>query len=618
MKFPISSIPYKELSFGKELGKGTYGKVFSCVHNVSSNKLALKQHNGLSDEDKKKPAVMVPCYRFDSPTFWVELAIMSFMNRCGGSNVIPVHAFDVTQTTSSTMATLMTASQQTLTSLCKEGMKYADMFNVISSVAKSIKSCHFWDILHRDIKTCNILVNTTPLQIFLCDFGLSHRMLFAGQKRSVDVVTIWYRPPELLELKAAKIGRPVKKKEDVHTESVYTMDYGKEIDIWSFGMLVLHMMNMGISVCRGESERQQLTMYERFLYDRTTKQSKIPHSIDTEWLQTVAPNNPAIVNDPNMECYLVLLRGCLQYEPSARMTINQVYQVMSGTFPPKPPMNDMLYVTATPEYRLLHSMYTVPSLHTDLHVMRMDMLYRMTFFFLTHSQVITFDVEYIVMVMTYIDTYFKKANFTTPPDKYDFNSIWIGVFYNILSTMCEDMSFLFIDKFVSHLSKNNIINLHPLSVSEMSTRVFKQTALIVSHIPHYTSIQNTALHFLKYTYYPNSDREYTQDKPFIDLMCMFVEMIKYRFAWTPAEWAKLIFEAVSCDTSVTHSTLWKLILQHSNTLTTKMGEKNDILVMLEHLYPTQAPLITVLKTKRDMQKIIPHTQSEIRTRDTSS
>jgi serine/threonine protein kinase len=83
---------------------------------------------------------------------------------------------------------------------------------------------HGKHILHRDLKSANVLLQGQPLAAIIADFGnakvLESNAPGKSDKMTPDVTTLWYRAPEVLVSGAA---------------------YEKPADIWSFGSIVVEM-----------------------------------------------------------------------------------------------------------------------------------------------------------------------------------------------------------------------------------------------------------------------------------------------------------------------------------------------------------------------------------------
>lgn len=122
-----------------------------------------------------------------------------------------------------------------------------------------LEHCHNRYVLHRDIKGSNLLIdNGGTLKI--ADFGLAsffdpnHK-----QPMTSRVVTLWYRPPELL------LG---------------ATDYGVGVDLWSAGCILAELL-AGKPIMPGRTEVEQLHKIFKLCgspSEEYWKKSKLPHA----------------------------------------------------------------------------------------------------------------------------------------------------------------------------------------------------------------------------------------------------------------------------------------------------------------------------------------------------
>ena len=103
--------------------------------------------------------------------------------------------------------------------------------------------CHQHRIFHRDLKPQNVLVDPKKGTLKLADFGLARAFTIPLRTYTHEVVTLWYRAPEIL------LG---------------AKQYSCHVDIWSIGTIVPEMVT-GHPLFPGDSEIDEIFKIFRLL-----------------------------------------------------------------------------------------------------------------------------------------------------------------------------------------------------------------------------------------------------------------------------------------------------------------------------------------------------------------
>lgn len=90
------------------------------------------------------------------------------------------------------------------------------MYQLLSGTAK----CHKHKVLHRDLKPQNLLINSSGI-LKLADFGLARAFGIPVKNFTHEVVTLWYRAPDIL---------------------MGSKDYNTSVDMWSVGCIFAELV----------------------------------------------------------------------------------------------------------------------------------------------------------------------------------------------------------------------------------------------------------------------------------------------------------------------------------------------------------------------------------------
>jgi cell division cycle 2-like len=112
----------------------------------------------------------------------------------------------------------------------------SEIKTLMQQLVSATQYLHDHWILHRDLKTSNLLMNNRG-EIKLADFGMARYTASPPPKLTQLVVTLWYRGPELL------LGAET---------------YGPEVDIWSLGCIFGELLTKE-PLFQGKTEVDQLS-----------------------------------------------------------------------------------------------------------------------------------------------------------------------------------------------------------------------------------------------------------------------------------------------------------------------------------------------------------------------
>uniref|UniRef100_A0AAZ3RJU1 cyclin-dependent kinase n=1 Tax=Oncorhynchus tshawytscha TaxID=74940 RepID=A0AAZ3RJU1_ONCTS len=223
-----------EIGFGKletyikldKLGEGTYATVFKGRSKLTDNLVALKEIRLEHEEG-------APC---------TAIREVSLLKDLKHANIVTLH--DIVHTDKS-LTLVFEYLDKDLKQYMDDCGNIMSMHNVkifLFQILRGLAYCHKRKVLHRDLKPQNLLINERG-ELKLADFGLARAKSVPTKTYSNEVVTLWYRPPDVL------LG---------------SSEYSTQIDMWGVGC-IFYEMAAGRPLFPGSTVEDELHLIFRLL-----------------------------------------------------------------------------------------------------------------------------------------------------------------------------------------------------------------------------------------------------------------------------------------------------------------------------------------------------------------
>ena len=283
----------------EQIGKGAYGSVFKYQDINTKEMVAIKKLQKIEDISDAKRVLR-------------EIIILK---QCSHQNILQLKGFFLEDLPNSVQVYVVTelldfdlykVIQNSKDDMTEEHIQYI-MFQIILGICY----LHENNIVHRDIKPNNILLNDT-CQVRICDFGLARQIKDkTDQNKTEYVVTRYYRAPEIM---------------------LDSRKYDSAVDLWSIGCTFYELIESKILFEKAETYIELLNLiFKRLGTPSPEVISKIDNEHAKNWILNQQIYPPKKVSDMLKQSGISneardLLDKLLLFDPTQRITAKKALE----------------------------------------------------------------------------------------------------------------------------------------------------------------------------------------------------------------------------------------------------------------------------------------------------